>query len=104
MNLNALILFIVSLGGLLAITIFFYGGQMLLHWLETPDPPQALAGLRRQKAPGFIDADSADMIMAIDRFDDDGGNQILNKKRQAEKSAAAAAESAHKHNLHHWVN
>ena len=100
MNLNALILFMALLGGLLAITIFFYGGQMVLHRLETPDPLQALAGFQRQTAPGFKVADAADMIMAIDRFDDDGGNQILNKKRQVEKSV----ESVRKHHLHQWAD
>jgi hypothetical protein len=77
MNLDALIMFIALLGGLLAITIFFYGGQMVLHWLEMPASPQALAGFRRQTAPGFTNADAADIIMATDRFDDDGGNKTL---------------------------
>ena len=28
---------------LLTISVFFYGGQLVLHWLETPDSPQAIA-------------------------------------------------------------
>ena len=41
MNVNALTVFLVVLGELLAITIFFYGGRLVLHWLETTDPKRS---------------------------------------------------------------
>lgn len=33
---------------LLTITAFFYGGQLVLHWLETPDSRQAIACLENR--------------------------------------------------------
>jgi hypothetical protein len=44
MNLNEMILLLLFImGGMLTITISFYGGKMILHWLEMPDSAQALA-------------------------------------------------------------
>ncbi len=44
MNLNELIFFLLFvMGGMLIITVLFYGGKIILHWLEMPDSAQALA-------------------------------------------------------------
>jgi hypothetical protein len=50
MNLNVLTLFLVLLGALAAITVFFYGGALVLRWLEAPDSRQALANDAEQTA------------------------------------------------------
>jgi hypothetical protein len=75
MNSDALITFLVLLGGLLTITIFFYGGQVLLHWLEVADSPQALASFVKPTTQNSRREYEADAISALNRFDDDGGNQ-----------------------------
>lgn len=76
MNVDALILFLVLVAGLLAITIFFYGGELVLHWLEKPASSQALASSAGQPVPGSTGAGAPDAIPAADRFDDDGSYQI----------------------------
>jgi hypothetical protein len=50
MNLNVLTLFLVLLAALAAITVFFYGGALVLRWLEEPDSRQALANSAEQTA------------------------------------------------------
>lgn len=87
MNVNALILFLVLLGGLLALTIFFYGGEVVLHFLEKPDSTQALGSGRPQTQisaePAASDAVSAADRIAADRFDDDGGKDRYDVARVA---------------------
>jgi hypothetical protein len=75
MNSDVLITFLVLLSGLLTVTIFFYGGQVLLHWLEMAAPPQALASFVRPTTQNSTREYAADTISALHRFDDDGGNQ-----------------------------
>lgn len=72
MNVNALILFLVMLGGLLLVPLFSYGGQAL-DWLRAPSALRALAG---RTAPGYAEAEAA-RKSALDRLNDDGGNQSL---------------------------
>ena len=44
MNLNEMIpVLLAMISGPLVVTVFFYGGQQVLRWLETPDSVQALA-------------------------------------------------------------
>jgi hypothetical protein len=45
------LILVVLLAGLLSITAFFYGGQMVLQWLEMPDSPQALGSFVGQFVP-----------------------------------------------------
>ncbi|HEU4388874.1 MAG TPA: hypothetical protein VFV34_13815 [Blastocatellia bacterium] len=33
------------IAGFLTTSAFFYGGRLVLHWLEIPDSPQAIARL-----------------------------------------------------------
>lgn len=75
MNSDALIMFLVLLGGMLTITIFFYGSQMLLHRLEMADTPQALASFVRQTTQKSRHEYAANTISALDRFDADDSNQ-----------------------------
>jgi hypothetical protein len=51
MNLDVLTVLLALLGGLVAITMAFYGGALVLRWLEMPDSPQALASPVVQTAP-----------------------------------------------------
>jgi hypothetical protein len=74
MNVDALIVFLVLLGGLLAIPVFSYGGHVVLHWLRMLHPSQVLVSSTGGTAPK---ADAADAKPALDRLDDDGGNQGL---------------------------
>jgi hypothetical protein len=98
MNSDALMLFLILAGSLLAITLFFFICQRVLGWLEMPDPPQALAGFVGPPGPGLARARAADETAALGRFDDDGGSQVLegrvrrelyptNKKIQARNAA-----------------
>jgi hypothetical protein len=98
MNSDALMLFLILAGSLLAITLFFFVCQRVLGWLEMPDPPQALAGFVGPAGPGLAPARAADETAALDRFADDGGSEVLerwvrrelyptNKKAQAINAA-----------------
>ena len=62
MNSDALMLFLILAGSLVAITLFFYICQRVLGWLETPDPPQALAGFVEPAGPTAARARAANHL------------------------------------------
>jgi hypothetical protein len=88
------LIMITLIAGLLSITAFFYGGHLVLQWLEMADSPGAggsFAGRPGPKlavahAPGAVQALPASglglaepviNLKSFDRLDDDGGNQHL---------------------------
>ena len=70
------LILVALLVGLLSITAFFYGGQMVLQWLEMPDSPQALGSFVGQagsklaiaRSPGAVQALSASDLGLIEPF------------------------------------
>jgi hypothetical protein len=50
MDSDVLTIFLALLGAVAVITAFFYGGALVLHWLEVPDSPQTLAMAAEQRA------------------------------------------------------
>ena len=65
--------FLNSSSGLLT-ALFFFGGLLALHRLIMPKAAKALADPAEQST---LNVAAADVIPAIDRFEDDGGKQYL---------------------------
>jgi len=76
MELDALILFLVLLAGLLT---FSYEGYRMLREPGTPSSPKSLAGSARQTVTKLTNTDATDAKRAMERFDDDGGSQALSR-------------------------
>lgn len=76
MELDALILFLVLLAGLLT---FSYEGYRMLREPATPALPKSLAGSARQTVMKLTNTDATDIRRAMERFDDDGGRQALSR-------------------------
>lgn len=73
---DALILLLVLLVGMLT---FSYQGYRMLHLSGSPSQTRSLAGSARETVIKPTKSDATDARRALERFDDDGGHQVLSK-------------------------